>query len=276
MNELQQPRKRPLELMKQPEFREAVIAVSSIPVIVALILAVLLTSISEDRLAGCMLGTLCVVAASLIPLGIVGLFRFFPSRKQQIPHRHAALVMKQGRRTQIVHGPAEIFPNGESNLRIELKDLRDRRMPIQQECTTSDNAKVKLSWAALWSIFDIERYLDGAAEPETVLEEALRSAMLCQVAQHTKKDLAGKLEKIAAASAAQTSSHMHRYGIFVQMAEITHIEIPNDPPKSPKPGEAEAERMRNLDAVVKEANPRTVLHIERLSKLGQSQEPGTK
>lgn len=264
-----------LDSLEQPGSREVVVA-GLILLIAAVGLTFVLALTAEDRFAGLVLGAFCIVVASLIFLGLLSLSRFIVVHKQQVPHRFAALVMKQERRMRIVLGPNEVSQNGAHNFRIELKDLRDRRMPIQQECTTSDNAKVKLSWVAWWSICDIERYLDGAVEPEAILEEALRSAMLYQVARHTKKDLAGKLADIAAPIAAQASSQMHRYGIFVQMAEITQLEIPADPPKSPKLGEAEAERMRNLDAAVREANPRTVLHIERLSKLGQSQEPGTK
>ncbi|MCS6847676.1 MAG: SPFH domain-containing protein [Anaerolineae bacterium] len=247
-----------------------------IPVIAAVGLTFVLALTAEDRFAGLVLGAFCIVVASLIFLGLLSLSRFIAVRKQQVPHRYAALVMKQERRMRIVLGPTEISQNGEHNFRIELKDLRDRRMPIQQECTTSDNAKVRLSWVAWWSICDIERYLDGAVEPEAILEEALRSAMLYQVARHAKKDLAGKLAEIADPIATQASSHVCRYGISVRMAEITHVEIPGDPPKSPKPGEAEAERMRNLDAAVKEAHPRTVLHIERQTRFGQPREPETK
>lgn len=276
MSKPQPPRNRPLDILKQPELRTVVAAACSIPLIAAVILTCVLTLTAEDPFTGLVLGVFCNLVAGLPLLGLFGLSRFITVHKHQVPHRYAALILKQGKRVQIVLGPDEVTQTGEKDLKIELKDLRDRHLPIQQECTTCDNAKIKLSWVAQWCISNVERYLDGAVEPEVILEDTLRSAMLYQVARHAKKDLAGKLADIAAPIAAQVSAHMHRYGIFVQMAEITQVEIPGDPPKTPKPGEAEAERMRNLDAVIREATPRTVLHIERLNKFNQSREQETK
>jgi len=234
----------------------------------------ILVAAEDNRIVNALLGAICFFAALLFSLVWWTAFRSTAAGKRQVPHAHAAIVMKQQRRLRIVRGPAEVQPPSHDEESIELKDLRDHRSILQHEYVTSDNAKVQLKWEALWYISDLERYLDSAVEPREILEGTLQARMIYHVAKAARKDLAGKLEAIADNVVLESNRHAQRYGIYVVAVNFTLVEIPGDPPKSPKPGEAEAERIRTLDSAIKEANPRTVLHIERLAKTAKDRESG--
>ncbi len=235
-----------------------------------------IASSAEGQIINALLGAICFVAALLFGLAVFTALKVVPPSTHQVPQGHAAVITKQRRRLDIVFGPGEVRLPLRDGEEITLEDLRDRHSDLQGEYTTLDNQRVKLGWQWICHIFDLARYLDQAAEPRAIVEGILQAKMLYHVARHTRKDLTGKLEEIAKAILIESRQQAIHYGIDVVVVSFTLVDIPGDPPKSPRPGEAKAERMRNLDAVVKEANPRTVLHIERLSKFGPSREQSSK
>ncbi len=260
--------------------QQALIVIAATAIVAASLLCptlILIAPSDEQRFTNALLGAVCFVFASLLALLAFATWRRRnASSKKQVPQAHAAVITKERRRLRIVRGPGEVLPHSRDGEEVSLEDLRDQRLTIHGEYITSDNARPKLRWEAIWQIADLVVYLDSAAEPKMILEGVLQSRMLYYIARYARKDLAGKLKEIADAVVAESNRHTGRYGIYVVAANFTQVDIPGEPPKSPKPGEAEAERVRNLDGAVREANPRTMLHIERLARINRDQGDSSK
>jgi uncharacterized membrane protein YqiK len=180
------------------------------------------------------------------------------------------LIYKEEHCTRIVED-GEIYQLAKGETQKPL-DLHDRGYPLNPHpCYTSDNARIKVTAYAVWSISNVRDLLRSASSSEESLcatvQMAILPALSETIAGYKLAEVNGKRGEIARTTQNAADAWLKRYGLTLHKVSITYIHFP-DPPQPAKPdGHKEAERLSTLDGVVPKVDEKTLRYARQLREL---------